>query len=86
MSTVGAISTARSTILVVISSNLPIPGRFAVALRDRVSYHLDLAELIETAKDLVSTIEQPNTSGHLVEVDDEKLFLPGVYPSQTATE
>ena len=43
MSTVGAVSTARSTILVVISSNLPIPGRFAVALRDRFSYHSETA-------------------------------------------
>jgi hypothetical protein len=40
MSTVGAVSTARSTILVTISSNLPLPDRLAVALRDRFSYHL----------------------------------------------
>jgi hypothetical protein len=43
MSTVGAVSTARSTIFVTISSNLPLPGRlpgrFAVTLRDRFSYH-----------------------------------------------
>ena len=35
MSTVGAVSTARPTILVTISSNLALPNRFAVAPRDR---------------------------------------------------
>ena len=32
MTAVSAVSTPRPTILVVISSNLPLPGRFAVAL------------------------------------------------------
>ena len=38
MTAVGAVSTPRPTILVVISSNLPLPGRFALALRDSFSY------------------------------------------------
>ena len=39
MTPVGAVSTPRPTILVVISSNLLLPGRFAGAPRDRFYYH-----------------------------------------------
>ena len=40
MASIGAVSTARPAILVVISSNLPLPGCFAVTPRDRFYYHL----------------------------------------------
>ncbi len=42
---------------------------------------IDLPKLIDAAKHVVRTIEKPNASGHLIDVDDDKLFLSGLYRS-----
>lgn len=42
---------------------------------------IDLSKLMDAAKYVVGTIEKPNASGHLIDVDDDKLFLRGLYRS-----
>jgi len=44
-----------------------------------VNTGIDLSKLIRAAKDLVRQIEDPGASGHLIHLDDDKLFPPGLY-------
>jgi hydroxymethylglutaryl-CoA lyase len=40
---------------------------------------IDLSRLVAAAKDIVGTADTANVSSHLVQVGDDKLFVPGLY-------